>query len=296
MDTDIKKYADTLYESARMDSAKALSDSRVKNATERAARNTGNLPLSGIDIQAVAKVYDAYIERCMTARFESYEQAFFETGRVPSEQDFTDILNDCKAARELALKQSTRTVREFVGSRGGGSVTINTDSLLGPGSTYGHDRVLQRWKVWKAKTQLRPSTIPAEERIMESDALRTAPEERPMASSKSHVSNTTGDDLLIFVSHSSKDKALAETLTDLLKSALGLLSDQIRCSSVDGHRLPVGVDTQNKLREEVHAAKVVIGLVTPSSLASSYVMFELGARWGAGLFLAPLLAGVKPSG
>lgn len=103
-------------------------------------------------------------------------------------------------------------------------------------------------------------------------------------------------DLQIFISHSSKDKALAEALTDLLKAALGLPSNQIRCSSVDGHRLPVGVDTQSKLRAEVNAAKVVIGLVTPNSLASSYVMFELGARWGASLFLAPLVAGVKPGG
>jgi TIR domain-containing protein len=105
--------------------------------------------------------------------------------------------------------------------------------------------------------------------------------------------SASGVDLQIFISHSSKDRVLAEALTDLLKSALGLLSSQIRCSSVDGHRLPVGVDTQSKLRAEVNAAKVVIGLVTPSSLVSSYVMFELGARWGSNLFLAPLLAGVN---
>ncbi len=97
--------------------------------------------------------------------------------------------------------------------------------------------------------------------------------------------------LQIFVSHSSRDRVLAEALTDLLKSALGPVS--IRCSSVDGHRLPVGVDTQSKLRAEVNEAQVVVGLVTPSSLVSSYVMFELGARWGANLFLAPLLAGVR---
>jgi hypothetical protein len=100
--------------------------------------------------------------------------------------------------------------------------------------------------------------------------------------------------LSIFISHSSKDADLAIALIDLLKAGLGLFADQIRCSSVDGYRLPVGVNTEDKLREEVNAAEVVVGLITPSSLDSYYVMFELGARWGADLFLAPLLAGVKP--
>ncbi|MGA7791403.1 MAG: toll/interleukin-1 receptor domain-containing protein [Candidatus Acidiferrales bacterium] len=99
----------------------------------------------------------------------------------------------------------------------------------------------------------------------------------------------------VFISHSSKDADLALALIELLKAGLGLLSNQIRCSSVDGYRLPVGVNTEGKLREEVNEAKVVIGLITPSSLSSAFVMFELGARWGANQFLAPLLAGVKPN-
>jgi hypothetical protein len=98
----------------------------------------------------------------------------------------------------------------------------------------------------------------------------------------------------VFISHSSKDAELALALIELLKSGLGLLSNQIRCSSVDGYRLPVGVNTEAKLRKEVNEARVVIGLITPSSLSSAFVMFELGARWGANQFLAPLLAGVKP--
>ncbi len=101
--------------------------------------------------------------------------------------------------------------------------------------------------------------------------------------------------LLIFISHSSKDAELAQALIDLLRTSLGLRADQIRCSSVDGYRLPVGVNTEDQLRNEVNATKAVIGLVTPSSLQSSYVMFELGARWGAKSFMAPLLVGVQPS-
>ena len=112
-------------------------------------------------------------------------------------------------------------------------------------------------------------------------------------SSERRPSTHTG--LWVFISHSSKDAELALGLIDLLKTALGLTPDKIRCSSVDGYRLPAGVHTEGKLREEVNAAKIVIGLITPSSLSSYYVMFELGARWGADLFLVPLLAGVNAS-
>jgi hypothetical protein len=108
------------------------------------------------------------------------------------------------------------------------------------------------------------------------------------------LKGATESGLMIFISHNSKDAELALAVIELLKGGLGLRSDQIRCSSVDGYRLPVGANTEAKLREEVRAAKVMIGLITPSSLSSSYVMFELGARWGAELFLAPLLAGVRP--
>jgi hypothetical protein len=117
------------------------------------------------------------------------------------------------------------------------------------------------------------------------DSLRDLPAAQPI----------THRGLSVFISHSSRDADLALALIELLKAGLGLMADQIRCSSVDGYRLPVGVNTEDKLREEVNAAKVVIGLITPSSLTSYYVMFELGARWGANLFLAPLLAGVKAS-
>ncbi len=100
--------------------------------------------------------------------------------------------------------------------------------------------------------------------------------------------------LFVLISHSSKDAALALALIELLRAGLGLRPDQIRCSSVDGYRLPAGVNTDAQLQGEVNIAKVVIGLMTPHSLASPYVLFELGARWGARLPMVPLMAGVKP--
>jgi hypothetical protein len=99
-----------------------------------------------------------------------------------------------------------------------------------------------------------------------------------------------GDQPLILISHSSRDVELASALVDFLRA--GLLTNRIRCSSVDGYRLPAGVHTESQLRAEVNSTQVLIGLITPNSLASAYVMFELGARWGAGSFMIPLLAGV----
>ena len=66
--------------------------------------------------------------------------------------------------------------------------------------------------------------------------------------------------------------------------------DSVRCSSLDGFRLPGGADVNTHLRQEVPTAKAFVGLVSPSSLRSAYVAFELGARWGSGRELIPLLA------
>jgi hypothetical protein len=101
-------------------------------------------------------------------------------------------------------------------------------------------------------------------------------------------------EILVLISHSSRDAELASALIGLLRSGLGLLASQIRCSSVDGYRLPAGVNTNDQLRKEIKSVKVLIGLLTSNSLSSTYVLFELGARWGAELFMIPLLAGTRP--
>lgn len=96
----------------------------------------------------------------------------------------------------------------------------------------------------------------------------------------------------IFISHSTRDVTLARALVDLLRTAvLGLTPDRIRCTSVEGYGLPAGASVSDILKDDVNAAQILIGLLTPNSLASSYVLFELGARWGAGLVTFPALAG-----
>ena len=86
----------------------------------------------------------------------------------------------------------------------------------------------------------------------------------------------------IFISHSSRDIALAKPVIDLLRLALNLSDEEIRCTSVPGYKLPGGAETDQQIRKELLAAPVFIGLVTDAGLASIYVLFELGARWGPG--------------
>ena len=98
-------------------------------------------------------------------------------------------------------------------------------------------------------------------------------------------------DVQIFISHSSRDARLAKALIELLESALPLPKRAIRCTSVDGYRLRGGTSIDDTLRAEMHDAALVLAVLTPNAMESTYVMFEVGARWGSGNPMIPLLAG-----
>jgi hypothetical protein len=94
----------------------------------------------------------------------------------------------------------------------------------------------------------------------------------------------------IFISHRHKDVKIAEALVNLLESAFHIEKNDIRCTSVQPYTLPSGERTSDKLRAEINSAEVVIGLLTPDTRESNYVVAELGAAWGCNIPTFPLLA------
>jgi TIR domain-containing protein len=93
----------------------------------------------------------------------------------------------------------------------------------------------------------------------------------------------------IFISHSSADADMAEALADLLETALRLGPKGIRCTSVVGYALPTGARIEEQLRMEIERSDVLIALITEAALSSTYVLFELGARWVLRKPLFPVL-------
>ncbi len=84
----------------------------------------------------------------------------------------------------------------------------------------------------------------------------------------------------IFISHSSVDKELSVALITLLRAALNIPSDDIRCTSVEGYRLQAGVEFLPKLRAEILNCEAFIAILSKDSTKSSFVLLEIGARWG----------------
>lgn len=98
----------------------------------------------------------------------------------------------------------------------------------------------------------------------------------------------------VFISHSSTDKHIAESFVNLLRDALRLPANDIRCTSVANYKLPAGTQSDMQLRQEVHQAETFLALLSPTSIQSTYVMFELGARWGSERYFAPVrVAGLQ---
>lgn len=83
----------------------------------------------------------------------------------------------------------------------------------------------------------------------------------------------------IFISHAVADTKFAKLLTDFLKEAIGVPHDEIFCSSVAGHGVPVTRDFNKHMKEQIQRPELVLLLMTPSYMESAFCLMELGAAW-----------------
>jgi hypothetical protein len=157
LEPSIEQYADPLYERARSESAITVGRETTKYLEKRAALQSSYQPFSGVDYQAVVRIRADHIERCTRARFDSYQQAFDEIGRLPTEADLREIANAFKATWEAEIRHSHQALVSFLAVRNAPPGLDLPGDLRGL-SAHGHDRVLQEWKIWRGKIALRRST------------------------------------------------------------------------------------------------------------------------------------------
>ncbi len=94
----------------------------------------------------------------------------------------------------------------------------------------------------------------------------------------------------VFISHAHTDENIAKALVDVIEQAFVVRPEDIRVTSLPGHRVPIGANITGQLRQDVQGASVVLGIMTPDSIESTWVVFELGASWALHKPTYPLLA------
>lgn len=115
-----------------------------------------------------------------------------------------------------------------------------------------------------------------------------------MATTTSGLGGTGPGPVRVFVSHSHLDKDIVAPLVELLRLAFSLGPGGIRATSVDGTTLPVGSEVAATIVSDLGTADVALAIITPASLRSSYVRFELETR--SGRLIMPIVGpGVSPA-
>ena len=92
----------------------------------------------------------------------------------------------------------------------------------------------------------------------------------------------------IFISHSSKNRELIKTLVEFLQMGMGVSRGEIFCTSYP-ESLPTGEQFIEAIREEMRNCEVVFFVITEDFLKSQFCLTEMGAAWGLGKRIYPLM-------
>jgi hypothetical protein len=152
-----------------------------------------------------------------------------------------------------------------------------------PGPNTDAKRIRERKVKHRAQLTKLQGSIAILKQTPESSAALLSPEPDGPAMNVSNID--------VFISHSALDEPLARALANLLRTALRLSSKRIRCTSVDGHTLPAGVNIAETLRQDIETSPVFLAVMTESSSESEYVRAEIGARWMTQRYAVMLVGG-----
>jgi hypothetical protein len=92
----------------------------------------------------------------------------------------------------------------------------------------------------------------------------------------------------VFISHAAANKEIADALVDLLETGVGVSSNDIFCSSLEGMGIPSGVNFVDFIRGQIESPRVVILLLSRDYYASQFCLCELGASWVMSHRVVPL--------
>ncbi|MDE6473690.1 MAG: TIR domain-containing protein [Clostridia bacterium] len=86
------------------------------------------------------------------------------------------------------------------------------------------------------------------------------------------------DESGVFISHSSEDKEFVNKISTFFQT-LGIKSDNIFCSSIEGQGVKNGERIEEKVRERLISSQLLFYIITKNFLKSNYCIQELGAGW-----------------
>lgn len=85
------------------------------------------------------------------------------------------------------------------------------------------------------------------------------------------------------------NKPLADKLVDLIETGIGIGSNEIFCSSLEGMGIPSGSNFVTFIKDQITSPKVVILLLTQSYYRSLFCVCEMGASWALSHKIIPIL-------
>jgi hypothetical protein len=154
MDTQVKGYADSMYEQSFVESAVSTRAHTTNLLKQRTTRRTAKTPVTDSHVDSIIKLQVQHIERCMAARLESYQRAYEETGKVPTEEELEEIFEELKTVGELQVRNSSSFIDNFLRARRT-PVQCNPEQSLIESCADAHDRVLRTWKNWGEKIRIK---------------------------------------------------------------------------------------------------------------------------------------------